>query len=144
MESDINDKFKYFESNYYLFKDFMDWLSDKIKNNDKIRDYYITTFKKYKEQISNTEYNYLKEDRYEMRHSDHSKPTCSLKNEDVLNIRVNDKEYNKIIIDALEKREGFKGPHRLIEILKEYNYPIELAELKASIDFINTTKNYLK
>ena len=41
----------------------MDWLSDKIKNNDKIRDYYITTFKKYKEQISNTEYNYLKEDR---------------------------------------------------------------------------------
>ena len=47
---------------------------------------------------------------------------------------MEDVEYKKIFIDSIGKKDTQYGVEKLLNILSEYKYPEELAELKAKKD----------
>ncbi len=140
MKFNIINDIRHYIFYYCRFLDFMSRLTEQIKNNEHIRKEYLSYFKGHEEQILKSEHSYLKQPSYYMCHYDTANPskrkTCSLTKNDILNVKINDNEYNKLIMDAVEKKPIDKGPERLMAILDKYRYPKEFALEKTFIDFM--------
>ncbi len=142
MKYNIINDIKFYEDYYYTFLGFMSGLTNLIKNDEYIKECYLSNFKKYEEQIINSSHSYLKEYTYYMCHYDTINPskkkTCSLCKTDIINIIINDDEYRKLISDVIEKRSNYQTAQNLKEILYKYNFPEEFALQKTYTDYLKS------
>jgi hypothetical protein len=141
MKYNIINDIKYYMFHYSKFLEFMSEVAEQIKNDEDTKSCYLSNFKKYEEQVINSEYSYLKKYDYYMHHYDNpsKKKICSLTKDDILKIIIIDDEYTKIIRHGIETKGFSHEGEKLIEILDKYNYPKEFALGKTAIDFIRTS-----
>lgn len=119
-------------------------LIKEVINNPLFRDTYLSNFKRYQQQVIESEFSYLKSKRYYICHYDKTKKfkrkNCSLTMSDLLKIEIKDSLYEKYINIVVNLKdlnfENFIEYHIDTSILFmiRYKYSKELILLKILID----------
>lgn len=136
----VNDT-RFLVVHYLLLVKFWSKLTNLLKNDSKIREKYISAFKKYENEILNPKSTYLKNHDYLMIHYDpiksSKKTSHSLSELEMLNTRVIDNEY-LLGLTFFSLRGPGPFINRIANLLSDYGFPDEIVLTKLSADFLQS------